>query len=66
MTWMSITGLTDDGWKVTHVIPCDDLWDHSLDSGCWCCPTFDEEHWVATHQSADGREAFENGERKPS
>ena len=66
MTWLSITAESNAGGAVTHIIPCDDLWDHSLDADCWCCPNLDEEYWVATHQSADGREDFEAGRRKPS
>jgi len=64
--WMSVTGITDSGSMVTHIIPMDDLRDHCLDCECWCCPGLDEEHWVATHNSADGREDFESGLRKPS
>jgi len=51
---------------VTHVIPVDDLHDHEMSSECWCQPGLDHEHWVATHNSADGREEFESGMRKPS
>lgn len=66
MTWQSITGLTDKGYTVTHIIPVDDLFDHGLSSDCWCHPQLDDEFFVATHNSADGREYFENGMRKPS
>ena len=65
-SWMSITGVTDSGGLVTHVLPIDDTHEHELSSDCWCEPYLDHEHWVATHHSADGREAFESGARKPS
>jgi hypothetical protein len=52
-------------WKVVgiQVIPVNDLREHSL-ADCWCQP-FDDEG-VLVHNSADGREFFERGERKPS
>jgi hypothetical protein len=66
MTWQSITGMTPKGHLVTHVIPVDDLHEHYMSDECWCCPELDDEHWVATHNSADRREEFESGARKPS
>jgi hypothetical protein len=66
MSWLSITSVSDAGGLVTHIVPIDDTHDHELSSECWCDPKLDEEHWVATHQSADGREDFESGARKPS
>jgi hypothetical protein len=52
-------------WKVVgiQVIPVDDLRDHSLND-CWCEPHDDE--GVIVHHSLDGRELYENGERKLS
>jgi len=49
-----------------HVIPLNDLREHSSDSDkpCWCKPH--EEDGVIVHNSMDGREQFETGERKPS
>jgi len=48
-----------------HVVPLDDLRDHVTDGTlCWCRPR--EEDGVVVHNSMDGREAFETGERKPS
>ncbi len=64
--WRNITGETEDGRLVTHVVPVDDLRAHSLTSECWCEPDLDEWYRVATHNSADNREAFERGERKAS
>jgi hypothetical protein len=53
------------GW---HVYPVDDLREHELNGSCWCRPTLDDEGsepiWI--HNSLDGREAFETGERLPS
>lgn len=51
-----------------HVVPCDDLRGHELCPQCWCRPRDDEEvgDAVMVHNSMDGREAFERGERQPS
>jgi hypothetical protein len=47
-----------------HVIPTADLRAHDASLGCWCEPTPDEdEPRMLMHHSADGREAFESGER---
>jgi hypothetical protein len=51
---------------VVHVIPMDDIRRHELTAECWCEPELDYEHMVAVHNSADGREKFETGERKVS
>lgn len=54
-----------DGLGV-HVIPVDDLQDH-MDEDCPCNPVCDltlAGAWM--HNSFDGREAFEEGERKVS
>ena len=64
--WVSITGMTESGGRVTHIIPVDDLHGHEMSSDCWCQPILDHEYWIATHNSADGREDYENGRRKPS
>jgi hypothetical protein len=64
--WMNITGPTGTGNLVTHIVPVDDLRPHELTSDCWCHPHLDHEDWIATHQSADCREDFENGKRRPS
>jgi hypothetical protein len=52
-------------WRVdgTHVYPIDDLREHSL-MDCWCGP-FDDDG-ITVHNSLDGREMYECGERKPS
>lgn len=50
-----------------HVAPLDDLRPHVLSTECWCRPLFDdEEDTLLNHNSMDGREAFERGERLPS
>lgn len=42
----------------------DDL--HRTDgSPCWCNPTIDGESGLVVHNSMDGRESYETGERKP-
>lgn len=54
--------------EILHVVPIDDLREHSTDSDkpCWCHPEHDEEHDIYVHNSMDGREKFETGERKMS
>lgn len=51
-----------------HVVPINDLREHDLNGSCWCKPALDNDYsypiWI--HNSMDGREAFERGERKPS
>jgi hypothetical protein len=49
-----------------HVYPLNDLKEHVTDGPeqCWCQPL--ETDGVIVHNSMDGREAFETGERKPS
>jgi hypothetical protein len=50
-----------------HVMPENDLREHVMSADCWCHPAVDEEYEnVLVHNSMDGREAFETGERKPS
>ena len=55
------------GWLITealHVMPLNDLREHTEDTECWCDPTDDGE--IVVHHSADNREAFEARNRKPS
>jgi len=54
-----------------HVYPLDDLRRHETDGeDCWCEPSYQYEiGWldhILIHNSADGREAFERGEREYS
>ena len=50
-----------------HVIPLNDLREHESNRECWCHPRpDDEEHDVIVHQSLDGRETYETGERLKS
>lgn len=60
------------GWTVTpipglgvHCIPIGDTRDH-MDEDCPCRPVKSLETGFWMHNSFDGREAFEEGERKPS
>ncbi len=56
----------DYGWMaIAHVYPVKDTRAH-LTENCWCNPMHDEEHEIIVHNSADGREAIETGQRKPS
>lgn len=62
MTW--IIASTD---QETHVLPVDDLRPHDFTSQCWCRPVeVDDEPDVWAHNSLDGREDYESGERLPS
>jgi hypothetical protein len=52
-----------------HVFPVEDLRKHVTDQGfdCWCKPLpHEDDDSIVLHNSMDGREAFETGERKPS
>jgi hypothetical protein len=48
-----------------HVIPINDLREHTASVGCWCKPTEDDE-WpdVWVHHSMDRREDYEAGKEK--
>jgi hypothetical protein len=52
-------------WKVdgNHVYPVDDLREHAV-TDCWCGPVDDD--GIVVHNSLDGREMYERGERKMS
>jgi hypothetical protein len=52
-------------WKVdgNHVYPVDDLREHAV-TDCWCGPVDDD--GIVIHNSLDGREMYERGERKRS
>jgi len=64
--WYIITGKSEVRGEVTHILPINDTREHTLRGDCWCEPRLDRETMIATHNSADGREQFELGERKPS
>lgn len=57
----------DEGAGVLHIVPTDDTREHIIDAdgGCWCDPTMTDDGSVCVHNSADGREAYEEGRRKP-
>lgn len=48
-----------------HVYPLNDLKEHLTEdhTSCWCHPE-ENEDGVIVHKSADGREAYETGQRK--
>ena len=55
--------------NIIHTYPLNDLRDHVTDGvGCWCNPDAQEVEGgtVIVHNSMDGREALETGERKAS
>jgi len=54
---------------IIHVIPLNDLKEHKdTDIDCWCQPRIEYEGngEIVIHNSLDGREGFETGERKLS
>ena len=51
---------------IYHIYPTDDLRDHESSANCWCKPQSDENDRLFIHNSMDGREKFETGERKYS
>lgn len=63
------------GWRVDvvhepehgiHVVPVDDLREHTCSCTCWCRPVDDhEEPDVWMHNSLDQRERYEKGELRP-
>jgi hypothetical protein len=61
-----VTGLGEDWDEDIHVVPRNDTVDHWTTVHCWCQPERDNEQLnVVVHNSADGREAYERGLRKP-
>lgn len=66
MSWILSGFVSETGNFVQHIVPVDDLYSHELLSSCWCCPTIDKKDFLVIHNSADEREKFERGERKPS
>lgn len=54
----------EEGAGPIHCYPVGDLREHEISEKCWCRPEWVD--GVIVHNSMDGREAFESGERKPS
>jgi hypothetical protein len=53
------------GGAAAQVWPVGDLREHVVDgTPCWCNPKYLEEDGIWVHNSMDGREKFETGERK--
>lgn len=57
--------------NVQHLTPTGDLREHVHDERgkCWCRPAIEcggDGVWYVVHNSMDGREAFERGDRQPS
>lgn len=68
LDWMTIIldDVDDPGKGDVHVVPLNDCGEHEFKTTCPCHPVFDDEDGFWTHNSFDGREAFENGDRKLS
>lgn len=49
-----------------HVVPLNDLKEHALSVECWCRPKVDDDDNIVVHNSMDGRELYERGERLPT
>lgn len=55
-----------DDIPTVHVVPLNDTRTHDLSEACWCQPTYEvDDGDVYIHTSADGREDYEAGFRKP-
>jgi len=63
---LSLIGWQAEAGPLGRVVwPLNDLRKHVINSArCWCRPYYDE--CVLVHNSADGREKYERGERKAS
>lgn len=61
--WFLYSGESEAGTLVAHVVPAHDMREHELSSECWCDPELNEVDMIATHHSADGREAYEEKTR---
>lgn len=48
-----------------HIVPLSDLREHG-GADCWCQPELLDGWDIIKHNSMDGREAFERGERRVS
>ena len=48
---------------IWHVLPINDLREHKESKDCWCIPIEDEDG-VIVHNSMDGREKYETGDKK--
>jgi hypothetical protein len=66
MTWLTITGESEAGGEVTHIVPDNDIKEHALCASCPCEPKLEKEYRMIIHRSFDQRELFETGERQPS
>jgi hypothetical protein len=51
--------------EAIHVVPLNDTRDHITSQDCWCDPDLDVFGDVFVHNSADDREAYETGKRRP-
>ncbi len=53
--------------KPLHVYPVNDLYKHDTLGGqeCWCEPEVEHDGMLIVHNSADRREDYESGRRKP-
>jgi hypothetical protein len=62
--WHIISGESNAGFDVSHIVPANDLREHTLNSVCWCEPELDEIDFLVIHKSADKREYYETKNRQ--
>lgn len=62
--WRSIVSEPEVDGFVGHIVPVDDIKEHTLNAECWCTPMLDEEFGLVVHNSLDRREEYETGQRK--
>lgn len=61
--WELTSVVCEKTYTIKHVVPHNDLRAHLLDPTCWCHPVEDaDEPDMWSHNSADGRERYENGD----
>jgi len=66
-TLQDVTGWTCDSvGPFQRVLPANDSRTHNKGVDCWCSPRYEEGvgYKIVTHNSADGREAYDSGERR--
>lgn len=66
LEWVMLLIEDDDRPREIHIVPLNDCGEHDFLHTCLCRPTQDEDNTIWIHNSYDGREAFETGERKIS
>jgi hypothetical protein len=67
LQWVVLEIDEPDNRHEVHIVPLNDSGEHEFVSACGCRPVQDDEDpEIWTHNSYDGREEFDSGERKLS